>query len=53
METNETDPIANCGFLVPIDAPSANVALARPVRVPDVRTAVSRVLGRAFAGNVV
>ena len=34
-----------------VDAHGANVALARPVRVPDVRTAASGVLGTAFTGE--
>jgi hypothetical protein len=31
METDETEPGANRGFLVQIDAPGADVARARPV----------------------
>jgi len=48
METNETTPSANRRPLVQADARRANVALAWPLRVPDLRPAVSGVLGRAF-----
>jgi len=48
---DETTPSANRGSLVQVDAHRANVALTRPVRMPDVRTEVSGVLGRAFAGH--
>jgi hypothetical protein len=51
MEIDETDPSANRGFLVQIDALGANVAFARPVRMPDVRAAASGVLGRTIAGE--
>lgn len=33
------------------NAHRANVALARPVRVPDVQAAASGVLGRTFTGR--
>ena len=48
---DETTPSAQRGSLVPVDAHRDNVAVRRPVRVPDVRAAVSGVLGRAFAGR--
>ena len=37
--------------LVQVDARRANVALTRPVPVPDVRAAASGVLGRSFTGR--
>jgi sortase A len=46
MGIDETTPSANRGSLVQVDAHRANVAFARPVRVPDVRAAASGVLGR-------
>jgi hypothetical protein len=36
---------------VQVDARGANVALTRPVRVPDLWAAASGVLGRAFTGH--
>jgi|ERR1017187_2928867 hypothetical protein len=48
---DETDPRSNREFLVQVDARGANVALARPVRVPDVRAAASSVLGTSCAGR--
>ena len=44
-------PRANRRPLVQIDAHRANVALTRPVRVPDVRAAASGVLGATFTGR--
>jgi hypothetical protein len=51
-EIDETTSSANCGSLVQVDALGANVALAWPVRVPDVRAAVSSLLGAASNGYV-
>jgi hypothetical protein len=51
MWSDEIDPSANRGSLVQVDAHRANVALARPVRVPDVRSAASSVLGATFTGH--
>jgi hypothetical protein len=47
----ETSSSAIRESLVQVDAHGANVALARPIRVPDVRAAVSGVLGSAFPGR--
>ncbi len=44
---DETDPSANRGSVVQVDARSADVAFTRPVRVPDMRAAPSGVLGTA------
>jgi hypothetical protein len=53
MGIDETEPRANRRSLVQVDAHSADVALTRPVRVPDVRAAPSRVLGTTSAGGAV
>ena len=47
---DEAGANANRGSLVQADAHRANVALARPVRVPDVWAAASGVLGRTRTG---
>ena len=51
MWIDETGSNANRGSLVQIDAHGANVALARPVRVPDVRAAASGEMGRTFTSR--
>ena len=51
MWIDETNPSANRGSLVQVDAHRDNVALTRAVRVPDVRAAVSGVLGTSFNGH--
>jgi hypothetical protein len=48
---DETEPGANRGFLVQVDAPAANVARARPVRVSHVRAPASGVLGATCIGH--
>jgi hypothetical protein len=48
---DETDPCANRRSLVQCDAHIANVALTRPVRVPDVRATSSRGLGTTSSGR--
>jgi len=48
---DETGSSANRGSLVQLDAHGAYVALARPVRVPDVRAAAPGVLGSTFTSR--
>jgi len=50
LEIDETDPSANRGFLVQIDAHRANVALARSIRMPYLRPA-SGMLGTTLSGH--
>ena len=45
----EADTIEDRGSLVQVNAYGDDVAITRPLRVPDVRTAASGVLGRAVA----
>jgi len=47
----ETTPGANRGSLAQFDAHGANVALTRPARAPNLRAAVSGVLGTTFTGR--
>lgn len=47
IRIDETISSRNCGPLVQVDAQRAHVALARSVRVPGVRAALSGVLGSA------
>lgn len=47
----DTDSSPDRGCMVQVDAFSANVALARPLRVPDLRAAAPGMLGGAFAGR--
>lgn len=51
MWIDETDPSSNREPLVQVDARRANVALARPIRMPNVRAAASSVLGTTCAGG--
>ena len=48
---NETDPNTNRQSLVQVDACGSNVALARPVRMPEVRAAAPGLLGTPGGGR--
>lgn len=52
MWTNETGSGANHESLVQVNARGANVAVARPVRVQEMRPAISGMLATTVAGRI-